>query len=336
MANLALFLSKLLMRIYGLYGNSDNFILYICIGYYILMCFLAPGFFSVNNSWNLLHNLLPLLIVAIGQTYVILTSGIDLSATAIIALTSVVGGYLMTSDNGFSITPIGLIVLGMLTMVVTGAVTGFLNGIAIVKLGMPPFMVTLTTMMFFGGFAIWLTKSQNIHMLPEEFVALPYDSLLGIPIPLIFGLVILLLAYFILNKTLLGEWIFAVGLSAKVALVSGIRVHRTIIFTYIFSGICAAIASILYTARLETGSPVMGQNILLDIIGAVIIGGTSLFGGKGKIRWTVYGVLFITLLDNSLNLIGLSFFMIMIIKGLVILMAALLNVLKEKQVQPNQ
>lgn len=320
----AMILPKALSR------SSDNFVLYLCVAYYILMCFLAPGFFSVNNSWNLLFNLLPLLIVAIGQTYVVLTAGIDLSAPSVIALTSVAGGYIMSADTALPIGPVGSIVLGISVMILTGGLTGWLNGLAVTKLGMPAFMVTLTTMIFFSGLAVWLTKSQNIYNLPESFVNLPYSDVGWVPIPLLIGLFVAIVAHLILSKTLHGAWVYAVGLNPRVAHLSGVRVHQTIVFTYIVSGICAALASVLYTARLETGSPVMGQNVLLDIIGAVVIGGTSLFGGKGSVKWTLFGVLFIILLDNSLNLLGLSYFLIMMIKGTVILLAALLNVLREK------
>jgi ribose/xylose/arabinose/galactoside ABC-type transport system permease subunit len=312
--------------------SQDDFIFILCLIYYFLVSLFAPGFFSVNNSYNLMLNLLPILIVAIGQTFVILTAGIDLSVTSTVALTSIAGGYVMSTDSGLGLGTGMSIFLGILLMLFIGFMIGLLNGLAITKLGMPAFMVTLTMMMFMSGFAIWLTKSQNIYNLADAFVELPYSSIFFVPVPLIIGSLLALLAHFILTKTLRGEWIYAVGLNPKVANISGVKVHQTIIFTYIFSGICAALASVIYTARLETGSPVMGQNILLDVIGAVIIGGTSLFGGKGKIKWTIYGVLFITLVDNSLNIMGLPYFLIMIVKGLLIIAAAVFNVLKERKI----
>ena len=318
------------IRLNTKYFLSGNTIFYLCIGYYVVMCFVAPGFFSLNNSWNLLFNLLPLLIAAIGQTCVMLTAGIDLSVTAIIATTSVIGGYIMSEDSGLGLGPTQAILSGTLAMVLAGGLIGLLNGLATAVLAMPAFMVTLTSMMFFSGFAIWLTQSQNIYNLPEAFVNMPYTSLAGIPIPLAIGLVVVALVYLLLNRTLLGEWIYAVGLNPRASRISGVKVRKTVISVYILSGICAAITSVLYMARLETSSPVMGQNVLLDVIGAVVIGGTSLFGGKGKILWTLYGALFITLLDNSLNLIGLSYFLIMIVKGAVILSAAIMNVWKRK------
>lgn len=309
---------------------SEHLILYLCLGYYVLMIFIAPGFFTTHNSWSLLFNLLPLLIISIGQTFVMLTAGIDLSVTSIVALTSVVGGYCMSSDSGLLWSPLVAIGMGVLAMLLVGTLVGLGNGWAVTRLGMPPFMVTLTTMIFFSGLAIWLTTSQNIYNLPEAFVAMPYRRLLGIPVPLMIGALVMLVAYFVLNRTLLGEWIYAVGMNPKVARISGVQVTMTLLSVYAFSGVCAAIASLLYTARLETGSPVMGQHILLDVIGAVVIGGTSLFGGKGKIHWTLYGVLFITLLDNSMNLIGLSYFLIMMVKGSIILLAAVIYVVRER------
>ena len=317
-------------KILGYFNFSEHLILYLCLGYYVLMILVAPGFFTVHNSWSLLFNLMPLLIVSIGQTFVMLTAGIDLSVTSVVALTSVVGGYCMSSDSGLPWSPFVAIGVGVLAMLLVGALVGLGNGLAVIRLGMPPFMVTLTTMIFFSGLAVWLTTSQSIYNLPVAFVEMPYQSLLGIPVPLIIGGLVTLVAYFVLNHTLLGEWIYAVGLNAEVAHISGVRVAMTLLSVYAFSGGCAAIASWLYTARLETGSPVMGQHILLDVIGAVVIGGTSLFGGKGKVHWTLYGVLFITLLDNSLNLIGLSYFLIMMVKGSVILLAAIIYVVRER------
>ena len=297
----------------------------VCIGYYLLMAILVPGFFGVNNSWNLIYNFIPLLILATGQTFVILTAGIDLSVTSIIAVTSVLGGYLMSTDFGiFDSEPVAVLA-GTSAMLVVGAIMGMINGISVAKLKMPAFMVTLTTMMFFSGFAIWLTRSQSIYNLPDLLVDAPYQNILGLPIPIYIGLSVFLLAFYLLNKTMIGEWIYAIGTNIKTSWISGVNIPSTIVIVYMISGVCASLGSVIYTARLETGSPVMGQNILLDVIGAVIIGGTSLFGGKGKLQWTAAGAFLMTMLDNSLNLVGMSYFLIMIVKGGVILLTAFFN-----------
>jgi ribose/xylose/arabinose/galactoside ABC-type transport system permease subunit len=188
-------------------------------------------------------------------------------------------------------------------------------------------------MIFTSGFAIWLTRSSNITGIPEGFRLLGTASLGRLaPVPAALLVVgpLALGAHLLLTRTVLGRWIFAVGGNARTARVSGVPVERVILFAYVACGACAAVASILYTARLETGSPVMGQRILLDVIGAVVIGGTSLFGGRGTILGTVYGALFITLLDNGLNLMGLSSFAVLMVKGTVILAAALVDAARER------
>jgi len=140
-------------------------------------------------------------------------------------------------------------------------------------------------------------------------------------------------AHVLLARTLLGRWLYAVGHNPRASLISGVPVAGVTVGAYVLSGIFAAMAAILLTARLETGSPNHGKALLLDVIGAAVIGGTSLFGGKGKVVWTVYGVLFLTLISNGLNLLNLSDFLIMIIKGVVILVAALLDVWRTRFVR---
>lgn len=292
----------------------------------------TPGLASSENVSNIFSNMLPLLVVAIGQTFVLITGGIDLSATSSIALASVVGASIMTGDNGLlGASPLAVPV-GILAMLLTGSLLGWFNGAAITRLQMPPFIVTLTTMIFFSGFAIWLTQSRPIYNLPDAFTAIGKDALFFVPYALLVTMLIGIFAHIALSRTLFGRWLYAIGTNAKTALISGVPVSRTVTLAYVVSGFCAAVAAILYTGRLETGSPVLGQRILLDVIGAAVIGGTSLFGGKGKIMWTVFGVLFITLIDNSLNMLEQppSYFVIMMIKGAVILLAALLDTVRAK------
>lgn len=310
---------------------SKSLVLFLSLGYFLLLAPFTPGLASYGNLKNIFSNMLPLLVVGIGQTYVLIGGGIDLSVTSIIALSSVVGGILMNGQNGVLAGTPWAVPVGVLAMLLVGVILGLLNGITITRLAMPPFIVTLTVMMFFGGFAIWLTHSQNIRNLPASFTALGKGNWLGIPLSLLVTAVLASLAHLSLSRSLLGRWLYATGLNAKTAEVSGIPVKTVILCSYLASGFCASAASILYTGRLETASPVLGQRIFLDVIGAAVIGGTSLFGGKGRISWTVFGVLFITLLDNSLNLLGLSNFMILMVKGAVILGAAVIDALRTRR-----
>jgi ribose/xylose/arabinose/galactoside ABC-type transport system permease subunit len=304
---------------------SEYSVFYLTVLYFLVMASFTPGLASAENASNIFSNLLPLLIVALGQTVVLITGGIDLSVTSTIALSSVLGAMVMSGDQGWLgggrwATPAAVV-----AMLLVGAVVGLFNGAAITLFRMPAFIVTLTTMMFASGLAIWLTKSKTIYNLPASFNIIGKGSFIIVPYALVVAALVVLALHVALTRTLFGRWLYAIGHNARAAEVSGVPVSRTTKLAYVISGLCAAAASILYTGRMETGSPVLGQRILLDVIGAAVIGGTSLFGGKGKVVWTVFGALFITLIDNSLNMLGLSYFFIMMVKGAVILLAALLD-----------
>ena len=292
----------------------------------IVLAPFTPGLLSAQNAGDLLANLSPLLIVALGQTIVLIACGIDLSVTSIIALTSIAGGFVMNGANGWLKEHLLAVPAGITVMLLLGTAVGAINGLAVAKLRMPAFIVTLTTMMFFSGLAIWLTKSKGMADLPPSFTSLGSNLWITLLIAVGFAGAI----HALLARSLFGRWLYAVGHNARTAHVSGVPVDGVLVGAYMASGFLAAAASVLYTARLETSSPVLGQRILLDIIGATVIGGTSLFGGKGKVAWTVGGVLFLTLLDNALILRGLSHFSIMMIKGGVILFAALLDALRNR------
>jgi ribose/xylose/arabinose/galactoside ABC-type transport system permease subunit len=309
---------------------SEHFVLLLSVGYFLLLWPLTPGLVSADNIRNIFSNMLPLLLVALGQTFVLITGGIDLSVTSIIAIASVAGGSVMSADRGLLASSRWAAPAGVITMLAIGLLCGGLNGAAVTRFHMPPFMVTLASMMFLSGFSIWFTRSRNIRNLPREFNQIGKGSILSVPIGLLVAVAVCLVAHFLLSRTLFGHWLYAVGRNWKASVVSGVPVWQTVVAAYSLSGICAAAASILYTGRLETASPVLGQRIFLDVIAAAVIGGSSLFGGKGKVSWTVSGTLFITLIDNTLNLQGLSNFMILLVKGVVILIAALLDMLRNR------
>lgn len=301
--------------------RSEYLVFFLCVTLFAALAPFTPGLLTTSNAGDLLANLSPLLIVALGQSVVLIAGGIDLSVTSIIALTSVAGGFVMNAENGWLKGHPMAMPAGILIMLCVGASVGAINGIAVARFKMPAFIVTLTTMMFFSGLAIWLTRSRSMAGLPPSFTMLGNT----LWITLLAGAALAGLAHMLLARTLLGRWLYAVGHNLRTARVSGVPVEGVLVSAYIVSGLFAAAASVFYTARLETGSPVLGQRILLDVIGAAVIGGTSLFGGKGKVAWTLGGALFLTLLDNALVLQGLSQFSVMMIKGGVILLAALFD-----------
>jgi len=305
---------------------SEYLVLLLSAGYFVAVWPFTPGASSPANLANILAAMLPLLVVALGETFVLISRGIDLSVTSTIALASITGAVVMNADTGWMRTSTLGVPAGLAAMIAVGALMGAVNGFAITRLRMPPFLVTLTTMMFVSGLAIWLTKSRNIFGLPAAFNNIGASMFPALAVTL----VVAGAAHLALSRTLFGQWLYAVGHNARTAHVSGVPVAGVTLGAYIFCGICAAVASVLLTGRLETGSPTMGQRMLLDVIGATVIGGTSLYGGKGKVLWTVCGVLFLTLIDNTLNLQNLSHFTIMTVKGAVILLAAVLDAARHK------
>lgn len=329
--------------------TSDHFVLYVTLTYCLVLLPVIPRLTSFNNLANILSNVWPLLVVAIGQTIVLLIAGIDLSQTSVMAVAAVIGAAVMTTEVNpllFENTPLWEILIGaeggiaagsswsaavgVAAMLAVGVAIGFFNGIAVARFRIPPFMVTLATMMFFSAFALYLTKSENIAALPEGFIAIGRGGIGPVAWAFVIAAALAGCAHVLLRHTVLGRWIYALGLGKDTARVSGVPTRRVIVFAYVFSGFCAALAAVLYSARLEAGRPTLGANLLLDIIGAVVIGGTSLFGGKGKVLWTIYGVLFFVVLSNTLNLLNLSYFTINMVKGGIILLAAYLDVLRSR------
>ena len=342
---------------------SEYAVLLAAIAYFLLALPFVPALSSPANLSNLFGNMLPLLVLALGQTIVLITAGIDLSMVAVVGLCSVLGAWVMTDTPhlGLLAGHPAAVAAGMAAMVAAGAAVGLLNGLAVTLLRVPPFIVTLATMMVAGGAAVWgatevkraaaaraaeavaaggrrttaISADPSIGNLPEPFAAIGYDTALGLPIALWVAGAVAIAAHVMLARTLPGRRLYAVGLNERAAAVSGVRVRATVAAAYALSGLCAGVAAVLYTARLETGKPdLLGRDALLDVIGAAVIGGTSLFGGKGKVLWTVFGVLLFTLISNSLNLLGLQDDKIMVAKGCVILAAAGLDMLRNRLSAP--
>jgi ribose/xylose/arabinose/galactoside ABC-type transport system permease subunit len=300
--------------------------LILCVIYALAMSLFAPGFATSENAVNVLFAMLPLLVVAAGQTIVLMTAGIDLSATAVIAMTSVIGSGLITADNGPLANSVMATPVAVMLMLLIGTTIGLGNGVCIAVIRMPAFIVTLTSMMLFSGLAVWWTQSASIYNLSPSFLVLGKNVwvTLSIAIGVVVGI------QYLLSRTLFGMQLRAVGYNSQTAKVSGVHVQWVVILAYVISGACAALAAVLITGQLETGSPVHWKNNLLDIIGATVIGGTSLYGGRGSVIWTAGGVLMLALIDNSLNLLNLSYFTILMAKGVVILVAALLDTLRHR------
>ncbi len=313
---------------------SEYLVLALTVAYFLAMWPIIPEIATLDTMLDILSAMLPLLVVAIGQTFVLIVAGIDLAAPSIIAMASVVGASVVTADAGYAGDSPLAIPAGIAAFLAVGGLIGLFNGICTTRFNMPPFIVTLTTMMFFSGAAIWYTAvhtdASSIGNLPRGFVVIGQGQIGGVPFSLAVALVVGIAAHIVLSRTVFGRWLYAIGLNPRAAAVSGVPVRNAVMWAFIISGLCAAIGSILYTGRLETGTPVLGQRILLDVIGAAVIGGVSLFGGKGKVLWTLFGVLFLTVIDKGLQLLGLTLASVFAIKGGLILAAAVIDALRHR------
>ncbi|MBT2569389.1 ribose ABC transporter permease [Planococcus sp. ISL-110] len=285
----------------------------------VIITILNPGFLSVSNLMNVLRQVSINALIAFGMTFVILTGGIDLSVGATLALTGAVSAGMMASG----MDPIFAMLLGLLL----GAVLGAINGIIIAKGKVAPFIATLATMTIYRGLTLVYTDGRPISGLGDSltFQMLGKGYFFGIPIPVVTMMVSFGILYFILKKTTFGRRVYAVGGNEEASILSGINSDRIKIYVYSLLGLLAALSALILTSRLNSAQPTAGEMFELDAIAAVVLGGTSLTGGRGWIVGTLIGALIIGVLNNGLNLIGVPSFFQQVVKGAVILLAVLLD-----------
>lgn len=309
---------------------SKRTIVIMIILLFSISALIVPNFFQYGNVENIFIQAASLSVVACGVTFVVLNGGIDFSSTSIIALSSVVGASIISVDRGYMAgNPLSIPVAIMVVLLI-GLSFGAINGFAVVVFKMPSFIVTMATMMIGSGMAVYYTKGETINHLPGAFNWIGNGRVLGIPVILFIAVMIVVVLHLHLTKSLFGRQVFAVGTNPKASMISGIQVKNTIFKMFLISGGCASITGILMTSRLQSGAPGLASNMFVDIIASIAIGGTSTKGGSGSIIGTFFGVLFLTTMNNSLNMAGVSWFVIDIIKGLIILTTAIADVVKKE------
>lgn len=309
----------------------DNPILILIIILLAGACLFVPNFLTPFNLQNFVLQAIDIAIVAIGVTFVVLNGGIDFSCTAILSLGSVFGAYVM-AKSPLANTPLG-IPLGVLSMLVIGALVGALNGFSVVILKMPSFIATLASMMVASGLAVYMasvvSETAAVNGLPTSFFVFA-GSEGKLYIPVLITLVSIAVTYWLLTYTVFGRRLYATGTNPKTSFISGIPVKRTIFLIMVISGLFAGLEAVYATARNQSGLPSLGDKVFIDIIAAIIIGGTSIFGGSGGIKQTIYGVIFITLLNNVVNLLGVDWTVIGLLKGVLVLVAAFIDIISKR------
>ncbi|MER9782491.1 ABC transporter permease [Mesorhizobium sp. M0217] len=297
-------------------------ILMVLVALVILMSAIAPNFNRVDNLLNIARAISVNAILAAGMTLVILTGGIDLSVGSIIAVSGVVS--VIAAIAGVP-APAAIFV-----GIAVGAACGLVNGALTAYLSLAPFIVTLGTMTFLRGLAYTITEGQPIVSSALNFKDIGNGYLWGIPMPVIVMATVYLIIWFILERTRYGRHVYAVGGNAEAAKLAGVRVKRVVTSVYVLAGGCAGLAGVIFAARVISAQPTAGTGYELDAIAAVVLGGTSLAGGRGRIVGTLIGSVILGVLSTGLILLNVPFFTQLLIKGVVIIVAVAIDSLKQR------
>ena len=285
----------------------------------IFVSVLSPSFLSLTNLMNLMRQVSTNALIAFGMTFVIITGGIDLSVGSTLALSSAIMAGMIV--NG--IDPL----IAMTVSLIAGFILGAVNGLLITKGKLVPFIATLATMTIYRGATLVLTDGKPITGLDETFIFqfMGRGYFFGIPFPIVITLVVFALLFVLLHKMSFGRKTFAIGGNEKASFIAGVKSNKIKIFVYSISGVLASLAGIILTSRLNSAQPTAGESYEMDAIASVVLGGTSMSGGKGRIFGTLIGALIIGTLNNGLNLLGVSTFYQQIVKGIVIIIAVLID-----------
>lgn len=290
-----------------------------------------PSFLMPGNLLNVTNQIVIIAILAIGMTMVILTGGIDLSVGSLIALSAVVATMLIRDRAGAeAATPLGMIVCCLAGIAVCGLI-GLFTGLMVTVFKIPPFVVTLAMMLVARGVALICAEGQSIYQVPESFIWLGRGrDLAGIPNAVVLMLVFYAVAHVVMSRMSLGRYIYAVGGNVQAARLSGVRVDRILVLVYTICGVLAGLGGIILASQLRSGSPIYGNMYEMYTIAAVVVGGTSLAGGEGKILGTLIGAFIIAVIQNGMNLTGVSPYKQMVVLGSVLLGAVLIDTLRRQ------
>ena len=308
---------KAFIEKYGALG-----ILVLCM---IVLSIISPYFLIVLNLKTISIQIAVIAIIAIGQTFVIITGGIDLSVGANLALSNILAASMMTSG-----VPLWICIIASLAF---STAFGYINGLAVTKMKVPPFIVTLGTMSISRGIALVITNGTPISRLPEALSWFGRGEIVGMPVPVLIFIVGAIIFNWVLNHTLLGRYTYAVGSNMEATRLSGINTDKTIRMVYILSGFLAGLAGIVLMGRLGLAHPTAGADYNMNSVAAAVIGGTSMTGGIGNIFGTMIGALIMGVLNNGFVLLGLSSFYQEIAIGVVVIMAVYLDLLQHRKLR---
>lgn len=284
----------------------------------------SSSFLTSKNMFNILRQVSTNMLIACAMTMVIILGGIDLSVGSIIALSGVIAAGCVSRYN----LPIAV---ALVAGVLIGLVIGLFNGIVICRTTIPAFIVTLATMNIARGLAKVYTGGSPVRVVTKEWQFIGGGYIGIIPVPVIIMIIVIIISSLMMNRTKLGRHIYAVGGNAQAAKFSGIKVAKVKFLVHVYTGIMAGLAGVILASRMYSGQPTAGEGAEMDAIAAVVVGGTSMSGGSGKIGGTIIGALIIGVLNNGLNLMNVNSFWQDVVKGIVILLAVFVDYIRSKK-----
>lgn len=287
-----------------------------CLILVLLFAATSDVFLSVQNFRNIGLAAAALAAVSFGQTFVILTAGLDLSVGATVALVSVISAFAMRGQG---------IGTGIIAALAAGMLVGLINGVVVTRFKVFPFIATLAMMSIASGLALNLSAGVPVTGLPGAFSDLAYEQVLGVPVPVVFSLGLLAISFVVLRYMRWGRHLYAVGGNEEAARLSGIGVDRVKLAAYMYCGFSAAVGSLILTARVASGQPTLGFSLPLESVAAVVLGGVSLFGGRGSVIGVAFGVAFVSILSNGLNLLNVSSYTQMMVIGAALILAVAID-----------
>ncbi len=304
---------------------------FILLGFMLVLTAIAPDSFpTVANLSNVLWSVSVVGIMVSGSIFAILVGGIDLSVGSMLAMTGIIVVKMIRYFD-YSITGV---LLGMLLALLTGVLVGVIHGVIITRYNVPAFLVTFATQSIILGLSMLLTNNKIIGCLePKAFTVIGIGKLFGLPLPIYVMAVIAFISYFILNRTAIGRYVYAVGGNPEASRISGISDKGIIIMSYVFSGVTAAIGGIVLASMTQQGMASTGKGYETEVITAAVIGGVSLAGGEGRVQGAIFGAVLVGLLNNGMNLLNVPSTHVGLVKGLVIIAAVAVDILGRKEKQ---
>jgi ribose/xylose/arabinose/galactoside ABC-type transport system permease subunit len=305
--------------------RDPNAILLVAGVIFVLVVSLTvKNFLSFRNITSVIVQISSTGLMAIGLTFVIITGGIDLSLPTVMALSAILGCSVMVKTQS--------VLLGMAAILAVALAIGCFIGFSISRLKMVPMIVTLAVGTMALGCSNWYTAARSISGMPKEYHAMLAGNIFGlIPVPAVILVAVAMIMNFVLSHEVFGRQLFQVGVNENTARVNGVKTTRIIFSIYVISSLTAGLAGIVASARLNSAGPSMGpQNMFMDVVAAVVIGGASVSGGKGSVIGTIIGSVFMGVISNIVNLLGLEYFMILLVKGAIIIAVAYFDILRNR------